>query len=167
MFVDKKIESFAVTSDWLKNSTNLRLDASFYNPRVAHAIETLRKSGLPIKPLGELTKRIFIPPRFKRIYVGRDHGLPFLQGSHVVHFQPADMKYVSRTAHKNIDLWIIREGWILVTRSGTVGRIAVVPREWDGWAASEHILRIIPSPRVHALLAICMRISVHRLGRHS
>jgi hypothetical protein len=57
------------------------------------------------------------------------------------------MKYVSKTAHKNIDLWIIREGWILVTRSGTVGRVAVTSPMWNGWAASEHILRIVPDPK--------------------
>ncbi|TGK08988.1 hypothetical protein EHO60_13255 [Leptospira fletcheri] len=70
--------------------------------------------------------------------------MPFLQGSHIVHFQPADIKYVSKSAHKNVESWIIKKGWILVTRSGTFGRIALCEDDWDGWAASEHILRIIP-----------------------
>jgi len=68
-----------------------------------------------------------------------------LQGSHVVQFQPPDLKYISRTAHKRLEQWLIKKGWILVTRSGTVGRVAIVPSQWDGWAASEHILRIIPN----------------------
>lgn len=143
--VDKKIEQFSVSSDWLLNSTNLRLDASFYNPRVARAIETLEKSGLPTKTLGEVTEQIFIPPRFKRIYVDEEHGVPFLQGGHVVHFQPADLKYLSRTAHKRLERWIIQAGWILVTCSGTVGRVAIAPKQWDNWAASQHILRIVPA----------------------
>ncbi len=144
MHADKKLEYFAIDSHWLRQSGGLRLDASYYNPRVAHAIDSLRKSGLPLANLGAVTERVFIPNRFARTYVEKEHGIPFLQGSHIVHFQPADLKYVSPTVHQHIDKWVIRENWILVTRSGTVGRIAITPSSWDGWAASEHILRIIP-----------------------
>jgi hypothetical protein len=142
--LSKPLEAFSVGSAWLKGSAGLRLDASFYNPRSARAIDTLKHSGLTLKTLGEVTERIFIPGRFARTYVDKDHGLPFLQGSHVVHFQPADLKYVSPTVHKKLELWVIREGWLLVTRSGSVGRIAVTPHSWNGWAASEHSLRIVP-----------------------
>lgn len=145
MFEPRPVEHFPVDSIWLRKSKNLRLDASFYNPRVAHAIEVLRKSGLIIKTLGEITQHIFIPPRFKRIYVDKDHGVPFLQGSHIVHFQPADIKYLSKSAHKNLVELTIRSGWLLITRSGTVGRVAIIPEDWDGWVASEHLLRVIPN----------------------
>ena len=38
------IESFSVASPWLKKSDELRLDASFYNPRVAEALSVLQQS---------------------------------------------------------------------------------------------------------------------------
>ncbi|MCI0551504.1 MAG: restriction endonuclease subunit S [Anaerolineae bacterium] len=141
---DKKIEAFSIALPWLRGANGLRLDAGFYNPRVADALALLNRSGLPLQPLSEVTKRVFIPPRFKRIYVEKEHGVPFLQGSHVVHFQPADIKYLSRAAHKRLDRWIIESGWVLVTCSGTIGRVTVAPPSWDGWAASQHILRIVP-----------------------
>jgi hypothetical protein len=147
MEAPKKLEHFSVDASLLRQSPGLRLDASFYNPAVAHAIERIRRSGLPVKTLGDLTKEVFIPPRFARVYVGSNYGLPFLQGSHIVQFQAADLKYVSTKVHRNIEKWVIREGWILVTRSGSVGRVAIAPRLWDGWAASEHILRIIPDEK--------------------
>ena len=34
----------------------------------------------------------------------------------------------------------------MVTRSGTIGRVALALQQWDGWIASEHILRIVPLP---------------------
>lgn len=139
-----EIESFSIASPWLKKTTELRLDASFYNPRVAEALDVLRHSGLTLKTLGEVTERIFIPPRFKRIYVKKTHGVPFLQGGHVVHFQPANIKYLSLTAHERIERWIIEAGWVLVTCSGTIGRVTIAPPSWHQWAASQHILRIIP-----------------------
>jgi Type I restriction modification DNA specificity domain len=141
-----EIESFSVASPWLRQSDELRLDASFYNPRLAEALSILRHSGLTLKRLSDVTKRIFIPPRFKRIYVKKTHGVPFLQGSHIVHFQPADIKYLSLTAHKRIERWLIESGWVLVTCSGTIGRVAIAPPSWHLWAASQHILRIVPEP---------------------
>ena len=76
MSLDKRVESFSVGSAWLQGSAGLRLDASFYNPRAARAIDALKHSGVPLKTLGEVTERIFIPGRFARTYVD-DHGLPF------------------------------------------------------------------------------------------
>ena len=61
-----------------------------------------------------------------------------------MHFQPANLKYLSREAHKNLDQRIIRAGWLLVTRSGTIGHITICPEDWDEWAASEHFLRFVP-----------------------
>ncbi|HFX2462309.1 TPA: hypothetical protein ACIA70_000617 [Salmonella enterica subsp. enterica serovar Java] len=39
---------------------------------------------------------------------------------------------------------------LLVTRSGTIGKVALVPEHWLGRAASEHLLRVIPSGRHRA-----------------
>jgi type I restriction enzyme S subunit len=138
------VETFRVGSNMVGGSDSLRLDASYYNRDVIQAIGALEASGMDVRPLGELTERAFIPPRFRRIYVKEGHGIPFLQGSHVVHFEPADMKYLSPTAHVRLGRWIIEAGWILVTCSGTVGRVTMAPDEWNGWAASQHILRIVP-----------------------
>ena len=145
---ERTVEHFSVPSQILRTTQTLRVDASHFDPAVARALEALRHSGMDLKTLGSVTSRVFIPNRFKRIYVTKEYGLPFLQGSHIVHFQPADVKFVSRTAHRHIDNWVIKEGWILVTRSGTVGRVALCPPEWDGWAASEHILRVVPKDDV-------------------
>jgi len=33
----------------------------------------------------------------------------------------------------------------LITRSGTIGKVALVPKHWEHWIASEHIIRVIPA----------------------
>ena len=134
-----------IDSIWLYES-EMRLDAENYNRVVMEARSQLRASGLRLEKLEDVTDRIFIPPRFKRIYVDREHGVPFLQGTHLPQFKPTDLKYLSRTAHKNLARWIIQPGWVLVTCSGTIGRVGISLRQWNGWAASQHILRIIPAP---------------------
>jgi len=142
-----KPKAFAVKASELAE----RLDASFHLPVAKAAIQQLREGKYPLVRLGDVAQRIYIPPRFKRIYVSPEYGVPFLQGSHIPLMKPYDLKYLSRRAHADLSQWIIQEGWMLVTCSGTIGRVALVPKRMDGWAASQHIERIIPNPqRGHA-----------------
>ena len=138
------VSSYSLPLSVLAKSPECRFDAGHYNPELLHTLNTLKQSGLKLERLSTLVKRVILPSRFKRIFVKPEAGLPFLQGSHVVHFQPADLKYLSPASHKDIDVITIRAGWLLITRSGTVGRVTLCPSEWDGWVASEHIIRIIP-----------------------
>ena len=140
----KPLEVFGLGAQWVTKSSGLRLDAGYYNPRTAQAIAMLQKSGVALRKLGDVTERIFVPGRFKRIYVTKEHGVPFLSGSNLVHFQPANLKFLSLKAHKHLAPWIIEEGWVLVTCSGTIGRVTIALKSWNGWAASQHIMRIIP-----------------------
>ena len=63
----RAVEHYSVPSQWLRQSPDLRLDASHFNPRFAQAVETLRHSGLRLARLGDITRRVFIPNRFKRV----------------------------------------------------------------------------------------------------
>jgi len=143
----RSVESFGVSSALLAGSATRRLDASFYNAAAIAGLAALEESGMDLVEVRDLTKRVFIPQRFKRNYVDAAHGVPFLQGSHVIQFRPDDVKYLSKATHKNIDGLLIEAGWILITRSGTVGRVALVTDQWDGWAASEHIFRVVPNAK--------------------
>ena len=123
---------------------NERFDASYHVP-VARTVAKLLNKGLakPVR-LNTLTADIVVAPRFKRIYVQKEHGVPFLQGSHLPQMRPSDLKYLSRTRQKGLERWIVRKGWVLITCSGTIGRIGLVSSHQDKWAASQHLLRIIP-----------------------
>lgn len=145
--IPRQVEAFTVPSDLITSEAQGRLDATFYNRGVVHAVAALKASGMKTRRLGDITERVFMPTRFKRTYVSAEHGIPFLQGSHVIQFRPADIKYLSTAAHKNIGAYLIHHGWLLVTRSGSTGRVALVPPEWDGWAASEHVFRIVPNEK--------------------
>jgi len=123
-----------------------RFDASYHIPIAKTCVDQMQKGRYPLIRLSDISERIFIPPRFKRIYVPSDHGVPFLQGSHIPLIMPYDMKYISNSAYDDLSPWIIQENWVLVTCSGTIGRIALVPKIQDGWAATQHIERIIPKP---------------------
>lgn len=121
-----------------------RFDASFHVPIARTAVKLLRDGHYEPVQLGSITAYITVVPRFKRIYVPKEYGVPFLQGSHLPQMRPYDLKYLSRTQQKNLNTWIIRKEWVLVTCSGTIGRVGLVSSYMDGWAASQHLLRIVP-----------------------
>ena len=122
-----------------------RFDASFHVPTAKTAVKLLSNGLYEPVQLRRITSRIFIPNRFKRIYVSEQYGVPFLQGSHLPQMRPYDLKHISlKSNEKNIDQCSVNSGYVLVTRSGTIGRVGLVTLFMDKWAASEHLLRIIP-----------------------
>ncbi|HML40389.1 MAG TPA: restriction endonuclease subunit S [Bellilinea sp.] len=134
-------QAFTVNSASLNN----RFDASYHVPTVRLAIDMISKLTHPFAPLGSLVKDIYLPNRFKRIYVQKEYGIPFLQGSHLSQNILYDLKYVSSKANeKNIQQCVIHTGDILVSRSGTIGVISLVSQLRDGWVGTEDLLRIIP-----------------------
>ena len=60
---------------------------------------------------------------------------------------PSNKKYLSRVKHdKQIsNELVLSEGATLITRSGTIGKVALVPKHWEHWVASEHIIRVVPA----------------------
>ena len=106
-------------------------------------VEGLTKDWNVIK-LGSVVKKIFYPGRFKRNYVDKyDGAIPFLGGSNITELKIATEKWI-RHDDPNLNHLRVEAGWVLVTRSGSTGIISMVPPAWDGFAMSEHVIRIIP-----------------------
>jgi type I restriction enzyme, S subunit len=117
--------------------------ADAYNPVLRAVLSGLEKATYGTVPLGPGVDRCTVAPRFARVYVRPEMGVPFLQGSDIPTLRPFLLKHLSRkTPH--LDLWKVQRGWVLVTCSGTIGEVAMVPKAEEGWAASQHILRIVP-----------------------
>jgi type I restriction enzyme S subunit len=118
---------------------NERLDVSYHIPVVRTITELLKRCDAV--PLSELTRDIHIPPRFKRIYVSKGYGVPFLRPSHLTQMRPYDLGYISRLT-KELDSLTLHLGDVLITTDGTVGRIGIVTSRMAGWAGSNNIARV-------------------------
>ncbi len=137
------IRSFEIKASEL----DLRLDASYHLPLFHLAMQKLRnvKSGI-FRRLKDVANS-FVPPRFKRAYVkDMSKGIPLLQGTHIPQIKPLDIKYLWKKM-KNLEKYIVKKNWILLTSSGTIGRLSLVRNQWDGWTSTNHLLRIIPNER--------------------
>jgi type I restriction enzyme, S subunit len=118
-----------------------RFDASYHVPVAQTAISLLHKAKYPAVQLGKMAKSIFIPPRFKRIYVPKEYGVPFLRPSQLGQIYPYDKGYISKLTAV-LDELSLRKGDVLVTTDGTIGRVALTTSQITGWAGSNNIARI-------------------------
>ncbi len=92
----------------------------------------------------DVTKRIFYPGRFKRSYVDYyPDAIPFFGGANILQMIVATEKWLRHDDPRLKNL-AVQSGWILITRSGTTGIVSSVPDAWDGFAMSEHVIRIEP-----------------------
>ena len=127
---------------------NLRLDGSYHTPELAKMRDIVERNCRESIPLEnrKLTKSIFTGNRFTRVYVEEKNGIPYLSGKHLLELNPGgnNKKYLSFAKHqKRIEeQLIIKENTILVTCSGTIGKVVIVPKHWVGWAGTHDLIRV-------------------------
>lgn len=124
---------------------NLRLDCSYHTPICNSILELLNENADSVVHCGDsiITKDILLPTRFKRTYVEAAHGIKLIGGKQINELNPGTEKYL---AHSSLnDELKLKANSVLVTRSGTIGKTAIVPKHWEEWIGSDHIIRIIPA----------------------
>lgn len=133
-----------VRSSWLEEGGR-RLDCNPYLSGALEARDALRHLSVRKEPLASLTSKIFHAGREGRLWVTDPlYGVPFLGSSDILN---ADFEYLPLLAKKQVarnPLFTLGEGWTLITRSGTIGRMAYVRAGMAGLACSEHVLRVVP-----------------------
>jgi len=85
--------------------------------------------------------------RVKRLWVDNpQHGIPFLSSSDILQADLSTAPLISNKVVADYPQLIIRRGWTLITRSGTIGRMVYARPDMDGMGCSEHVMRVIADP---------------------
>ncbi|THK40572.1 restriction endonuclease subunit S [Methylophaga sp. SB9B] len=137
-----------------------RLDGSYHLPIFKSIQSHIEKFGSEIKYLKnkDISKSIILPGRFKRTYVdSEEYGIKFIGGKQILDLNPSSEKFLSKLIHdtrlgKEL---LLLENCILITRSGTIGKVSLVPKHWENWAANEHIIRVFPKNKEIAGYLFC------------
>ncbi|MGZ3116803.1 methylation-associated defense system restriction endonuclease subunit S MAD5 [Streptomyces sp. H62] len=135
-----------VRAGWLIEQS-ARLDATPYLSGAYEARKLLER--LPrTEPLADITRRgngIFHAGRVARRWVSSpEHGVPFFSSTDILEADFSFLPYIARSVVANYPRLIIERGWTLITRSGSIGRIAYARPDVDGYACSEDLLRVAP-----------------------
>lgn len=125
-----------------------RFDGSYHMPIVQTIEQHLQKNAKEVTHVGDkrISKEVILPGRFKRIYVEEGNGIVFFGGKQIYELDPSNKKYLSLKHHGDrikAELQV-RTNTILITRSGTIGKVTIVPEHWDNWIPNEHVIRIVP-----------------------
>ena len=144
---------FANTSDFDNFSVKFskidnRLDASYHVPIVEAITKHFRENAAEVTTVGDrrVSKDIILPGRFKRVYVEEGYGRVFFGGKQLFELDPSGKKYLSLARHDvRIKQLELKENMSLITCSGTIGKVALTPKHWEGWAANQHIIRVVPA----------------------
>ena len=141
---DAEVDTFSVPLSRLSG----RLEASYHVPIVDAVMERLRQNAAEVTMIGDprISREVILPGRFKRVYVDEGHGRVFIGGKQIYELDPVNKKYLSNVHHgsrisKQLEL---HENMTLITCSGTIGKVSLVPKHWENWAANQHIIRIVP-----------------------
>lgn len=127
-------------------SGTTRLEGYFYNAKALRIEQRIRERAA-YRRLDEVADVYDVPP-FKHIYVAASNGVPFFTSGDLFTLDRRADKFLSRTRTKNLHLYVLERGWVLLARSGQLGGILGKPQYSDsaleGAATSDHVIRIVP-----------------------
>ena len=126
-----------------------RLDCGPYMSGAIEARHHLEELSAKKDRLCELTEGgisgIINAGRIARVWVDSpEHGYPFLSSTDILYSDLSYLALISKSVAKKNSNLLIKERWTLISRSGTVGRMAYARGEMDGMACTEDVLRVIP-----------------------
>ena len=139
-----------VPSGWLERDGR-RLDCGPYMSGALEAkqlLDVLHATKVPLQDVclggrGGLVNA----GRIKRQWVtDKRHGIRFLSSTDILKADLSNLQLISKQAAAANPRLLIRSGWTLITRAGTIGRMAYARPDMDEMACSEDVLRVIPDP---------------------
>ncbi len=126
-----------------------RLDGSYHVPLIDAILHQLGEEAKEVTIIGDphISKHVLLPGRFARIYVDEGQGTAFFGGKQLFELDPSNKKYLSLSRHGDRikrEL-LLKNNTILITRSGTIGKVVLVPEHWEHWVVNEHVIRVVPA----------------------
>lgn len=146
--MSRKFQVKTVPVSWIEKEGR-RLDCGPYMSGAIEARELLRQLPARKDTLKDLTdggiSGIVNPGRITRLWVEDDqHGYPFLSSTDILQADLSHLSYIAKSVGRQNSQLLIKERWILITRSGTIGRMAYSRADMNGMACTEDVLRVIP-----------------------
>jgi type I restriction enzyme S subunit len=83
--------------------------------------------------------------RITRLWVeDNQHGYPFLSSTDILQADLSNISHIAKSVARQNSQLLIKDCWTLITRSGTIGRMAYARADMNGMACTEDVLRVIP-----------------------
>lgn len=149
---DTSFQAFDIDSRWLYEGEK-RLDANYYSKDVVAARVILGKLSQQVKTDNflDLVEDIYMPA-LKVTIPFSDDGDPYLTQSEVEFLLPRARKKVDTKRLKNPDRWRVKNGYLLVSQSGIIGRITIATKYLEQFIISPNPIRIIANDELRGYI---------------
>ncbi|MBI4654766.1 MAG: restriction endonuclease subunit S [Nitrospirae bacterium] len=129
---------FVVDSEEVRDN---RADAYYYQPKFEELAKAIERGRYGIEKLKKFITKIHYGVSIKNVYV--DEGIPLLR---ILNLKPNKIDLTAvvnleESKRKEIGNGFVYEGDLLISRSGSVGIVAVVPKEADGFAFGSFMIK--------------------------
>lgn len=162
---------FVVNSKQILSDATRRIDAWYWDPNKNNLAKELEESIgeeiTEIVRLGDLVVEhgIFYPGRHKRNYVeASTESVPFYSGTQILQIRPFDLQYQPKD-YKPAAKHYVEKDWILITRSGSTGRVVMVTDSMAGTMVSEHVIRVICDENLIDPYYVYAYLSTDKIGK--
>lgn len=162
---------FVIDSRRILEDPTRRIDAWYWDPNKNNIAKEIEESvGADVKEivrLGDLVvpHGIFYPGRHKRNYVPAGlESVPFYSGTQILQIRPFDLQYQPKD-YKPASKHFVEKDWILITRSGSTGRVVMVTESMAGSMVSEHVIRVVCDENVIDPYYVYAYLSTERIGK--
>jgi type I restriction enzyme S subunit len=140
------MKTISIKHKWFSES-DLRLDASYHLSDGPLTKLKLKNSVYEVTTLSKVTKDIYKGNIFKRSYVDNPStGFHFMTASDMMKTNIESGKFVSKK-YTNVANLLLKKGWILVSRSGTIGNTVYTNEDFEGILGTDDLIRVIPSEK--------------------
>jgi len=138
--------TYVVYADDVKGK---RIDAYYYQPKFEEVEKAIKNGKFEFKELKEFITKIHYGASVKNEYV--DEGIPLLR---IMNLKPnkfdlRDIVKLPESMKKDLGNAFVKEGDLLISRSGTVGIVSVVPKEADGFAFGSFMIKFCLNDKVN------------------
>ncbi|MBD8491084.1 restriction endonuclease subunit S [Echinicola sp. CAU 1574] len=147
-------------------NNKLRLEANSFNLEAKAAKEKILNNKYGVVKLWSdngLVDKAFHRPRFKRIYVDRKE-IPFYQPSSITDVYPKPSKYISAKTETDLESLKVKKGMLLMTVSGTIGKVAIAGKKLENQIFSHDLLRLTGKGKYDSGYIYCYFLS--EAGQH-
>ncbi|MCX4307586.1 MAG: N-6 DNA methylase [Acetatifactor sp.] len=162
---------FVVSSKQILEDAARRIDAWYWDPNKNNLAKELEEAVgeeiTEIVRLGDLVVEhgIFYPGRHRRNYVEPGaKSVPFYSGTQILQIRPFDLQYQPRD-YKPAAKHFVEKDWILITRSGSTGRVVMVTDRMAGTMVSEHVIRVICDESLIDPYYVYAYLSTDKIGK--
>ena len=140
------MKTVTIKHSWFSES-GLRFDASFHLSDGVNTKRIIEKyCPYPTTTLGNESAELFKGNIHKRVYVtSPEHGHMFFTASDMFRADIDSGKYISKKYSPYLQELKLKKDWILVTRSGTLGKVVYVTEDYDGKIGTDDLVRIKPA----------------------